>query len=221
MHCPACGADIPPGAGFCPGCGRHLTDSASNPQAMADPSANPQHPVEQLQQRAQQVRDPHDVVEQELWRGGYSPKAMIGTLAAALAISLIGIVAAVMYVSYKWIVYVDLACLALLWAAIFWTMLHRRLGIRYRLTNQRFFIERGILRRVTDRVEVIDIDDMQYAQNLIERLFDVGSLTLTSSDRDMPRFWLQGIEHVTHVADLIDQARRAERNRRGLYIEAS
>jgi uncharacterized membrane protein YdbT with pleckstrin-like domain len=196
-----------------------LTDSASEPAA-ADPAAQPQHPVAQLQQKGQQTRDPRDVVEQELWRGGYSPKAMVGTLAAAFSLSLILIIVAVV-VGKAWFSYTALAVLAVVWTAIGWTMLRRIWGIRYRLTNQRFFIEKGILRRVTDRVEVIDIDDMQYEQNLIERLFDVGSLTLTSSDRDLPRFWLQGIEHVTHVADLIDQARRAERNRRGLYIEAS
>lgn len=220
MHCPACDADIPAGASFCPGCGRHLTDSASEPAGATDPTAQPQHPVAQLQQKAQQTRDPRDVVEKELWRGGYSPKAMVGTLTAAFSLSLILIIMAVV-VGKAWLSYTTVAILVALWAAIGWTMLHRIMGIRYRLTNQRFFIERGILRRVTDRVEVIDIDDMQYAQNLIERLFDVGSLTLTSSDRDLPRFWLQGIEHVAHVADLIDQARRAERNRRGLYIEAS
>ena len=219
MHCPACGADIPAGASFCPGCGQRVADPASEPTATG-PAAQPQHPVAQLQEKTRQTRDPRDVVEQELWRGGYSPKAMTGTLAAAFSLSLIGIVVAAM-VNRPILWYIALAGLVALWAAIGWTMLHRVMGIRYRLTNQRFFIEKGILRRVTDRVEVIDIDDMQFAQNLIERLFDVGSLTLTSSDRDLPRFWLQGIEHVAHVADLIDQARRAERNRRGLYIEAS
>jgi membrane protein YdbS with pleckstrin-like domain len=220
MHCQACGADIPAGASFCPGCGRGVQDATADQPAAGDPGAPPQHPVAQLQQKAQQTRDPRDVVEQELWRGGYSPKAMVGTLAAAFSLSLIVVIAAAV-IGKAWFGYTALAIVVALWAAIGWTMLRRIMGIRYRLTNQRFFIERGILRRVTDRVEVIDIDDMQYAQNLIERLFDVGSLTLTSSDRDMPRFWLQGIEHVTHVADLIDQARRAERNRRGIYIEAS
>ena len=109
----------------------------------------------------------------------------------------------------------------LLWLAVAVSMLRRRLGIRYRLTNQRFFIEKGILLRVTERIEVIDIDDLQFEQNLVERLFDVGSITLTSTDHSVPKFWLQGIEHVREVSDLIDQARRAERNRRGLYIESS
>jgi membrane protein YdbS with pleckstrin-like domain len=217
MHCPACGADIPAGAAFCPGCGHRLDDAAGDPLQPADVSM---HPADQLRQKTAAVRDPNDIHEQELWRGAYSYKAMIGTLAGAGLLTLVGLVLLVKFWNSEIFRYADLACLALVWGAIFVTMSQRRAGIRYRLTNQRFFIERGIFRRVTDRVEVIDINELKFEQNLIERMFDVGSITLTTADRDLPVFWLQGIEHVTHVVDLIDQARRAERNRRGLYIES-
>ncbi len=229
MNCPHCGTDLPSSAAFCPGCGRRLsgdpppanagddTDPAAASQAASPPADLAQH----LQQRAAQVRDTRDVVEQELWRGGYSYKAMVGTFASAGLISIVGLAILISYWNTAWLWWLDVIGLLLLWGAIGVTMLQRRLGIRYRLTNQRFFHESGIFRRITDRIEVIDIDDVQFAENLIERFFGVGSITISSTDRSMPKLWLQGIEHVASVANLIDQARRAERNRRGLYIESN
>jgi membrane protein YdbS with pleckstrin-like domain len=225
MHCPHCGADIPAGASFCPGCGERL--SAAPPPVTAgagvapeDSTPAPGSRAELLQQRAGQVRDSRDVAEQELWRGTFSYKAMMGPIMIAGVLTLMAII--VMLIgSRAWLTYGLLAATLILWLAAVGPGLRRRMGTRYRLTNQRFFIETGILRRVTDRIEVIDIDDLQFEQNLIERTFDVGSITLTSNDRSVPKVALLGIEHVQHVADLIDQARRAERNRRGLYLETS
>jgi len=226
MQCPHCETAAPDGAAFCPGCGRRLADSPGAPvqhtgQPLGKSSAPPANTAEQLQNRSAQIRAAGDVAEQELWRGSYSYKAMTGTLIAVGLITVACLVAIVMYPHDPWVRIPAAACVMLLWLAVAISMLRRRLGIRYRLTNQRLFIEKGILRRVTERIEVIDIDDLQFEQNLVERLFDVGSITLTSTDRSVPKFWLQGIEHVQEVSDLIDQARRAERNRRGLYIESS
>jgi membrane protein YdbS with pleckstrin-like domain len=226
MQCPHCETDVPESAAFCPGCGRRLADSPDAPvqhtgQPLGKSPSAPANTAQQLQNRSAQIRAAGDVAEQELWRGSYSYKAMTGTLIAAGLLTLVGLFGLVWYRHVEAFRIADLVCMMLLWLAIAVSMLRRRLGIRYRLTNQRFFLEKGILRRITERIEVIDIDDLQFEQNLVERFFDVGSITLTSTDRSVPKFWLQGIEHVQEVSDLIDQARRAERNRRGLYIESS
>jgi uncharacterized membrane protein YdbT with pleckstrin-like domain len=92
--------------------------------------------------------------------------------------------------------------------------------VKYRLTNQRLFHEKGILRRVTERIELIDIDDVTMEQGLMERLFGVGTVHVTSSDRSSPELLMPGIDDVKAVADTIDHARRAERHRRGVFIES-
>jgi hypothetical protein len=54
----------------------------------------------------------------------------------------------------------------------------------------------------------------------VERIFGLGTVRITSSDQSHPELSLPGIENVQIVAGLIDDARRNERRRRGLYIES-
>jgi membrane protein YdbS with pleckstrin-like domain len=214
MHCQACGTDVPGGAAFCPGCGKKLDPMG----AVGESTENA--PASKLQSKAVELRHAADVPEQEQWRGGYSIKAMYGPMAICGVVTLVALIV-MLIVPTAWVRYAIAAALVLMWAWIAIQVLGRQWGIRYRLTNQRFFVERGLLRRVTDRIEVIDINDMKYEQTLFERMFDVGSITISSTDHSLPQVTLEGIEHVQEVANLIDQARRAERNRRGLYIETS
>jgi len=46
-------------------------------------------------------------------------------------------------------------------------LVYRRMGVHYRLTNLRFFHERGVLTRVTDRIEVIDMDGRKIDKLLV------------------------------------------------------
>jgi hypothetical protein len=65
----------------------------------------------------------------------------------------------------------------------------------------------------------IDIDDLTFEQGIVQRMFGVGKIRISSSDRTHPEIILVGIDNVKYVADLIDDARRKERRRRGVHIE--
>ena len=105
------------------------------------------------------------------------------------------------------------------------------MAVSYRLTSQRLIIERGVLGRTNDRVLVVEIDDLSVKQGALERMFNVGSIVLNTKDKTTldgvsPSalktsgegiLTMNGIENPSHVADLIDEARHAERARRGLY----
>ncbi len=110
--------------------------------------------------------------------------------------------------------------LAVLWLGMLLKYAYERLNARYRLTTQRFFHEAGILRRTTDRIEVIDMDDITFEQGIVERMLGVGTIKISSSDLTHPQLMLPGIDNVSHVAGLMDSARRKERLRRGIHIEA-
>ena len=161
--------------------------------------------------------DEHDA-EENLWSGGYSPKAMVGTWILMAVISVVLLV--LPFVVAQFAFPIALGVILLMWVFGGLQYVWRRLGVHYQLTSQRFIHQAGIMTRHTDRIEVIDIDDVSFSQGPVQRLFGVGSIQLTSRDRTHPTLSMPGIGEVRQVAGLIDDIRRKERRRRSLHIEA-
>jgi len=92
------------------------------------------------------------------------------------------------------------------------------MSVDYRLTSQRFLHKRGVMRRVSDQILLVDIDDVEYVQGLMDRMFNVGTITIISNDASDPKLPLLGIDDVERVANLIDHARREERRKRAIYM---
>jgi membrane protein YdbS with pleckstrin-like domain len=207
MRCSACGNEVPKDAQFCPQCGtKQAGGTADAPRQQPQTASTPDPAAAPLRRRGVA-----DVPEETLWEGRFSPKAMLGTLAAAVAVTFACVVAGALW-GY-WLIWVSVAALAWLLAA--GRFFVRRWGISYKMTNQMFYHRTGILSRTVDRIEAIDIDDITWHQGLIDRMADVGSIVIKSRDRSNPQFTLIGIDNVENVARLIDKARRAERMRRG------
>jgi hypothetical protein len=204
MKCPACGAEAANDVHYCPQCGAEIEGGELTPAARA---------TKRLQPSAAGVNAP-DV---ELWTGGYSPKAMFGNWIACGATTIGLLVLGI--ITSGWWTFV-LVAVVLAWASQGLLLLYRRLSVRYRLTTQRFIHESGLLARTTNRMEVIDMDDITFRQSLFERFFNVGTLRIISSDRTDPDLKLPGIDNIADVAAKFDDARRAERRRRGLHIES-
>ncbi|QDT13097.1 PH domain-containing protein [Planctomycetes bacterium K23_9] len=156
--------------------------------------------------------------EENLWQGGYSPNAMIGTWVVMGIASIAILILAAMVTQLSWAV--ALGLIVLLWIIGGLLYGYRRLGFHYQLTTQRFIHQTGIFTRQTDRIEVIDIDDVSYSQGPIQRAFGVGTIQLTGSDRTHPTLSMNGIAKVKEVSGLIDDIRRAERRKRSLHIES-
>ena len=85
-----------------------------------------------------------------------------------------------------------LILLLVIWIAFVGRLAAKRLGIHYKLTNQMFYHRKGILTRTTDRIEVIDIDDITYQQGLLDRLVNVGRIEIRSSDQSNPKILDRG-----------------------------
>jgi membrane protein YdbS with pleckstrin-like domain len=224
MKCSKCSADLPVDARFCPACGASTDAAPTEVAAVAPGAAPPSSPfvAELLRDRADAQRAAAAAsppAENVLWQGTYSPKDMAGTFLTVGVLSIVAVITGVFYVTgigWLWL----LGTIAVVWAALGLVLLYRRMSIRYRLTDQRFFHERGILTRVVDRIEVIDMDDITYVQGIVDRIFGTGTIKVTSSDRTHPEINLRGIDQVREVAALLDSARRQERLRRGVHIEA-
>lgn len=203
MQCSACGTSMDAESRFCPHCGLDLNSPAGASPAGASPG---------LRKAAYAEND----VEADLWRGGFSAKCMYGQWLLALLLSLVGGVVCLVYPPFLPLGGIGIL---FLWGSLATYLGYRKLSVGYRLTDQRLQHEQGLLLRRTDRIETIDIDDVTVTQGPIERMFGVGTICLTSSDRTDPELRLSGIDDVQRVAKLIDDARRQERRRRGVYVE--
>lgn len=94
----------------------------------------------------------------------------------------------------------------------------RILQTRYRLTTQRLFIERGILNRTLDQVELIRVDDVRMQQSFIQRLLNVGAVLMMTTDVTDKLITIEGIKEPIRVAEIVRQQMRTLRSR-SLYVE--
>jgi membrane protein YdbS with pleckstrin-like domain len=212
MLCPSCNTPLAPDASFCSKCGAKLAGAAA-----ARPAGTPADAL-----RAAKASVGNSVGtegERELWHGSFSPKAMYGSWLLAGVATLIAAVVSVLFpLPVTWLA--AGAIVAVLWLVLIVQYLIERWSVSYALTTQRFVHQRGLLKRVINRIEVIDVDDVTVEQGFIERMFNVGTIKLLSSDTSDPTLLLRGIDDVKRIATLIDDARRDERRKRGLYMEA-
>ncbi|MEX0676196.1 MAG: PH domain-containing protein [Pirellulales bacterium] len=231
MKCPVCHVEAPQGASFCQQCGARLPmfDEMSTKAQATDPpetvvrSSQSSEAADSKQQAAtsgEPKRGIRDVPEETLWEGTYSPKAMLGLAVGCALLSIVLLVLALGYASgwFRWIL---LLAIVAVWVAAAVRLAVKRLGIRYKLTTHMFYHQRGVLTRVTDRIELIEIHDVTWEQGLFDRLVNVGKIKIESSDRTDPVFFLTGVEDVENVAQTIDKARRGEQVRRGRRIDFS
>jgi uncharacterized membrane protein YdbT with pleckstrin-like domain len=202
MKCAKCGKEAPAGSTFCPGCGAALAASGPSPA---------------VQLKSAATRNPgNQPAEDDLWIGTYSPKAMAGPAIGLALLTVIGIAAGIFVPPALIFVGIGAVVAWLILAAI---VIYRRMTVNYRLTTFRLFHESGLLARTRDRIEVIDINDVNLSQGILERMFNVGTIHIDSSDKSHPTFDMIGIENVRAVADLVDNTRRAERQRRAVFME--
>lgn len=216
MHCTKCGGEAPAESQFCPHCGTRVGGADDGWDAGLADQAAPLRRSKAAFSRSEGDSPP----EEDLWNGTYSPKAMFGSMLAAVVLTVGGLLVVLLFArtAIGWNM-LGIGLLVL-WGGLALVLTYRRLSVRYRLTSYRLFHESGLLSRTTDRLEVIDIDDVRVHQGPIERILGVGTVTIVSSDRTHPDLHLPGIDEVRAVADLIDNTRRAERERRGLYLES-
>lgn len=213
MICSACSTEAPAESAFCPKCGQKFAGAEESPPA-AD------SPVERIRQKAAALAA-EDTGERKLWSGGFSPKGMIGHWLSAGVLSIAGVVVCVLFGAGMPTAWSALALVLFgVWSGLGLFYAYQRLGVQYELTSQRLIHKTGILARATNRIEVIDVDDVSVQQTFVERLFGVGTIRILSSDTSDPLLLMRGIDEVKKVSDLIDNARRDERRRRGMYIES-
>ena len=210
LRCRACGVKLTVDQAYCGQCGTS-TGRGTSPAAEAFATGRPEWQSPR--------RPPVDDPEIELWRGTYSWKGMFREFLLACGLTIAGCyLLATTDGAHRWSG--TIPAIAMIWLFLAAWLGLRKWSTSYTLTTQRLIHEKGILYRRTRRIEAIDIDDLGYEQGIIERLLDVGRIHVDSADVSDRSLTLVAIDRPRQVYELLERARRDERLRYGLHIEA-
>lgn len=89
-----------------------------------------------------------------------------------------------------------------------WKDRRRRLGLplsftRYAISEDRLFLSVGFLSIRDEEVLLYRVRDIALSRNLWQRLFGVGTISVTSSDKTTPNLVLKNIKNPQYVKELL------------------
>ena len=102
----------------------------------------------------------------------------------------------------------------LLWLRVWYLVA----STRYRLTTQRLFVQRGLIAKKLEEVELFRVKDVTLSQGVLQRMLGVGNVVVLSSDDTTPRLELAGICDPVAVKEQLRGAFRTARQREGLRM---
>jgi len=88
--------------------------------------------------------------------------------------------------------------------------------IRYRVSNYRIDFERGFLSKDIDSLELWHVEDIRFHQSLIDRVLDIGDITVISHDETMPLLVMRAVPHPRPLYEQLKQRIIAVKRSRGV-----
>lgn len=89
---------------------------------------------------------------------------------------------------------------------------------RYRLSEDRLFLEKGFLNLKVEEVLLYRVRDMELNMKLGQRLFGVGTVCVHSSDQSLPHLDLINVKNPRVVKELIHQSVEAANDKRRMRL---
>jgi uncharacterized membrane protein YdbT with pleckstrin-like domain len=151
-------------------------------------------------------------VEKDLYVGH---PAAIYSISQALPIFLAVAAAAVAIIVGAPAAYVALG-FVLVVAIVFLVYYVKSARIHYEITTQRIKLERGLLSKRQESLELFRIDHFELHKPLGMRLVGQSSLHLFSSDAELTNFYIYAVPNLEALADELRTCQLRERSRRGL-----
>jgi uncharacterized membrane protein YdbT with pleckstrin-like domain len=82
----------------------------------------------------------------------------------------------------------------------------RRVGTKYLLTTQRLRISRGIIRKNVQETRLDRVQNVNYSQGILDRLFGVGTVDFDTAGTDDSEFRFEWINSPETVVRAVDEA---------------
>jgi membrane protein YdbS with pleckstrin-like domain len=89
-------------------------------------------------------------------------------------------------------------------------------GTHFEITTQRVKLERGVLSKVQESLELFRVDHFELRKPLGMRLMGYAALHLFSSDAEFQNFYIYGIHNLEGISEELRNCQLRERQRRGL-----
>ena len=104
---------------------------------------------------------------------------------------------------------------------ILWKDRRRRLGMplsftRYQATNNCIIIKKGFFKTETDEILIYRIMDIRLVRTLAQKILGVGTVTLISTDKSVPRLELKNIKQSEKVRKFLSNMIEQQRAERGI-----
>jgi membrane protein YdbS with pleckstrin-like domain len=213
VKCPECEQQVSTGATSCPHCGMVLTREAPAGSISAGgvafvPGAAPAGP------------------EQILWEGGPSVALVYGKILRIVIRAVILYTIGYLILQYAlpaiqtssadlrafienngstldWAIFGILTILLVPSVAALATAIAQLKNTHYKVTNQRILVEHGVLSRTLEEIDMRSVDDIEFRQSFVERLFKIGAVWIVSTDKVAPKMMLHGIHDPRNTRELI------------------
>ena len=102
------------------------------------------------------------------------------------------------------------------WALVYFYYYLMSRKIHYEITTQRIKLERGLLSKRQESLELFRIDHFELRKPIAMRLLGYAGLHLFSSDAEMENFYIYGVPKLEALAEALRECQLRERTRRGL-----
>ena len=76
---------------------------------------------------------------------------------------------------------------------------------KYSMTPDRLFIEKGLVQTTEDEVRLYRILDIRLIRSLGQKMFGLGTIQISSSDKTMKNFELKNIKNSKYVKELLSE----------------
>jgi len=89
-------------------------------------------------------------------------------------------------------------------------------GVHFEITTQRIKLERGLLSKVQESLELFRVDHFELRKPVGMRVMGYAALHLFSSDAEFQTFYIYGIHNLESISEELRNCQLRERQRRGL-----
>lgn len=191
LDCPHCGQHLEGDDGLC---GQNINCPSCSGE-IAIPAKGGVRPAARVARITASATSPSETGDEERELLSLQPtaKAFLGTL--ILGVILLPFIVGLFLLLYVW---------------------YKVVSLKYRLTTQRLFVQKGLIAKRLDEIELFRIKDVTVHQGILQRILGFGTINVLSTDDSNPHVSLIGINRPVNVKETIRNSFRAARKREGV-----